>query len=171
MGTAQMLLALLALTILASVTISANKLVLSQTDLVQGSEAMITGTAIGQAMVEKITVKYFDQRVLPPLSTDTVSVLTPPSLLGPDSGEVATDPTTFNDVDDYNGYRDSVWTPRLGYFWRTCRVYYVTENSPDVNAETQTFLKRIDVTVKSPYIGTPGDSIMISKIVSYRYKK
>ncbi len=171
MGTGQMLLALLALTILASVTISANKLVLSQTDLVQGSEAMITGTAIGQAMVEKITVKYFDQRVLPPLSTDTVSVLTPPSLLGPDSGEVATDPKTFNDIDDYNGYRDSVWTPRLGYFWRTCRVYYVTENSPDVNAETQTFLKRIDVTVKSPYIGTPGDSIMISKIVSYRYKK
>jgi len=168
MGTGQMLLVLVALTILAGVTISANKLVLNQADVVQGSEAMITGTAIGQAMVEKITVKYFDQKMLPPLFTDEPDSLTPASKLGPDPGETVD--TTFNDVNDYNGYKDSVNTPRLGYFVRTCRVYYVSENSPDVNAGTQTFLKKIEVTVRNPYLGTPGDTVVVSKIVSYRYK-
>lgn len=171
MGTGQMLLALAAMAILSGVTISANTLILNRTDLVQGSEAVITGTALGQALVEDATVKCFDQKVLPPLSTDTVSVLTLASDLGIDSGEVAGNPVTFNDLDDYNGYTDSVETPRIGYFWRSCRVYYVTATSPDVNAGVRTFLKRIDVTVTSPYITLPGDSIRVSKIVSYRYKK
>lgn len=171
MGTGQMLLALAAMAILSGVTISANKLLLNRTDLVQGSEAIITGTAIAQALVEDATIKYFDQRVLPPLSTDTVRVLTPVSDLGVDSGEVANNPASFNDLDDYNGYADSVETPRLGYFRRSCRVYYVTASSPDVNAGVRTFLKRIDVTVTSPYITLPGDSIRVSRIISYRYKK
>ncbi len=168
MGTGQTLMALVALTILATVTISANKLVLNRTDIVLQSEAMITGTAVGQAMIEQITVKRFDQNLPPPLTTDDVDDLS--QVLGPDQGENPLDPSTFNDIDDYNGYRDSVLTPRLGYFWRTCSVYYVTENSPDANAGPQTFLKRIDVTVKNPYIATQDSSIKLSKIVSYRYK-
>lgn len=166
-----MLLALAAMAILSGVTISANTLILNRTDLVQGSEAVITGTALGQALVEDATVKYFDQNVLPPLSTDTAGIFTPAYELGIDSGEVADSATTFNDLDDYNGYRDSVETPRIGYYWRSCRVYYVTASSPDVDAGVQTFLKRIDVTITSPYITLPGDSIRISKIISYRYKK
>lgn len=168
MGTGQMLLALVALTILASVTISSNKLILNETDVVQGSEAMITGTAIGQAMVEQITVKYFDQDVLPPLSTDTATAFTPPSLLGPDSSDVPGVDTTYNDIDDYNGYVDSVNTPRLGYFKRSCEVYYV-DGSGD-SSTTQTFFKEIKVTISNPYLGTPDHSIDLSQIVSYRYK-
>ena len=168
MGTGQMLLALVALTLLASVTLSANKLILTDTDVVQGSEAMITGTAIGQAMLEEITVKYFDQNVLPPLSTDVASAFTPPDSLGPDSSDVAGADTTYNDIDDYNGYADSVNTPRLGYFNRKCEVFYVHEDGD--SSTTQTFQKKIVVTVTNPYLGTPGHSIELSQIVSYRYK-
>lgn len=168
MGTGQMMLALMALTILASVTISANKLVLDQTDTVQGSEAMITGTAIGQAMVEQITVKYFDQNVLPPLSTDSAAVFTPPSELGPDTSDVPGVDTTYNDIDDYNGFVDSVSTPRLGYFTRQCSVFYVDGNGD--SSTVQTFYKKIRVTVENPYISTPTHTISLSDIVSYRYK-
>ena len=85
MGTGQTLMALVALTILATVTISANKLVLNRTDIVLQSEAMITGTAVGQAMIEQITVKRFDQNLPPPLTTDDVDDLS--QVLGPDQGE------------------------------------------------------------------------------------
>lgn len=168
MGTGQMLLALVALTILASVTISANKLILNETDVVQGSEAIITGTAIGQAMLEEITVKYFDQNVLPPLSTDTAGAFTPPDQLGPDTSDVAGVDTTYNDIDDYNGYSDSVSTPRLGYFDRRCEVYYVNEAGD--SSTVRTFMKKIKVTVENPYLSTPDHSIELSQIVSYRYK-
>lgn len=168
MGTGQMLLVLLSLTILASVTISANKLILNETDVVQGSEAMITGTAIGQAMLEQITVKEFDQNVLPPLSTDTATVFTPPSQLGPDSSDVAGDDTTYNDIDDYNGFVDSVSTPRLGYFVRQCEVYYV--HSDGDSSDVQTFFKKIKVFVENVYLNTPNHMISLSEIVSYRYK-
>ncbi len=159
---------LLALTILASVTISANRLVLNETDVVQGSEAMITGTAICQAMVEQITVKHFDQNVLPPMSTDTATAFTPPSQLGPDSSDVFDVDTTYNDIDDYNGFVDSVSTPRLGYFKRYCSVYYVHQDGD--SSTVQTFLKKISVTVENPYISTPDHELNLSVIVSYRYK-
>lgn len=171
MGTGQTLLVLVSLVILALVTISANKMVLNQTGVVQGSEAMITGTAIGQAAIEEATVKYFDGNVLPPLTTDTATVFTSPSQLGPyETGEVAGNPATFKDLDDYNGYVDTVSTSRLGNFITTDSVYYVNENSPDANAGTQTFFKRINVTVQNQYLATPNHMITLSEIVSYRYK-
>jgi len=169
MGMGQTLLVLAALAILASVTISSNRLVLNQVDVVQGSEALITGTGIGQEMVEQVTEKYFDGNVIPPKTTDTVSILSAPLTFGPEAGEIATDPTTFHDIDDYDGYMDSVYTSRLGYFYRTDRVCYVSENPPYADTTAQTFLKKVYVTIKNPYLGTPGDSIQISKVVSYRY--
>ena len=168
MGTGQMLLALLALTILASVTISANQLLLNQTDTVYGSEAMITGTAIGQAMIEEITVKYFDHNVLPPLATDSASAFTPPDQLGPDASDVPGVDTTYDDISDYNGFVDSVSTPRLGYFRRVCSVYYVDGNGD--SSTVQTFYKKIVVVVANPYISTPAHTLELSDIVSYRYK-
>ncbi len=170
MGTGQTMLVLVALVILATITISSNKLIIDQSETVQGSEAMITGTAIGQTEIEEATEKYFDGRVLPPLTTDTVSTFTPPSQFGSEPGYIAGDPSTFDDIDNYNGYTDTVSTPRLGDFITTDSVYYVTETAPDVNAGTQTFFKRIDVTVQNPYLATPNHSIELSAIVSYRYK-
>lgn len=170
MGSSQILLILAALMILGTITISANKKMLNAGDTVLNSEAVITGTAIGQAEIERITVLRFDQKLPPPLTTDSVSALTPPDDLGPDSGEDPANAATFNDIDDYNGYVDSVNTPRFGYYKRTCSVYYVTADDPDQNAETQTFIKRIDVQVSSPYIDTPNHEITLSKLVSYRYK-
>ncbi len=134
------------------------------------SEATITGTAIGQAEIEQIALKRFDQNLPPPLSTDSVGVLTSPADLGPDPGENPDSASTFNDIDDYNGYIDSVYTPRFGYFKRTCSVYYVTATDPDANAETQTFIKRIDIEVYNPYIPAPNHELLLSKLISYRYK-
>ncbi len=168
MGSSQTLLVLAALTILGLISISANKTMLSSSTIVLNSEAVITGTAVGQAEIEQILLKRFDQNLPPPYSTDSVNVLTSPSDLGPDAGETSV--SDFNDIDDYNGYVDSVYTPRFGYYKRTCSVYYVTASSPDVNAETQTFIKRIDITVYNPYIGTPNHEIELSRLVSYRYK-
>ncbi len=170
MGTGQTLLVLAALVILAIITISANKLVLSQSDTVLGSEAMITGTAIAQAKIEEATVKYFDGNVLPPLSTDTVSMFTPPPLGPSEPGVIPGDPSTYVSLSDYNGYVDTVSTPRLGDFITRDSVYYVNENPPYSNVETQTFFKRIDVIVQNKYLPGPYHADTLSAIVSYRYK-
>ncbi len=170
MGSSQTLLVLAALMILGMISISANKKMLNTGDTVLNSEAVITGTAVGQAEIEQITVKRFDQNLPPPKSTDNVDVLTSPADLGPDPGEDPTNAATFNDIDDYNGYVDSVMTPRFGYYRRTCSVYYVTADDPDQDAGTQTFIKRIDVQVYNPYMNTPNHEITLSKLVSYRYK-
>lgn len=170
MGSSQTLLVLAALTIFGMISISANKRMLNTSDAVLNSETVITGTAIAQAEIEQVTTKRFDQNLPPPLTTDTVSALTSPEDLGPDPGENPDHASTFNDIDDYNGYVDSVNTPRFGYYTRRCSVYYVTETDPNGNAGTRTFIKRIDVTVYSPYMNTPGHEITLSKLVSYRYK-
>ncbi len=171
MSTSQTLLSLAALMILGTVTLSADRVILSGSSTGYNSEAIVTGTAIGQAEIERITVKYFDGNVLPPYSTASANSFTAVSSLGPtESGVDPTNPATFVDVDDYNGYQYSDSTPRLGYFTIRDSVYYVDPDYPDQYSGTQEFVKRIDVRVSNQYIDTRSRSVVLSKLVSYRYK-
>ncbi|HEY4612322.1 MAG TPA: hypothetical protein VII11_05020 [Bacteroidota bacterium] len=166
----QMTLTIGSLTCIGILTFSVNTLLLNRQKLNYETEATITGVSIGQAIIEEITVKSFDDNFTGTKYTDDSTLFVPPAMLGVDSAETAGDNETFNDVDDYNAHIRSVVTPRYGNYSARCEVSYVTASSPMEPAATQTFLKRIDVYVKNPFIPSPDSTLKVSKLISYRYK-
>ena len=169
----QMMLSIGAVTLLGTLFIPARKLSLNREQVLISSEATSSATAIGQELIEEITVRKFDEKFSG--RGESTNVATNFSaILRPDAGEDTSknNPyiTTFDDVDDFNGYRNTVSTSRLGNFNDTVKVYYVNEDTPDVVSSTQTFLKRIDVKVRNPYVFSKDSTITISKVISYRYR-
>ena len=126
--------------------------------------------------------KSFDQKVVSFGAITSPSQFTPPGMLRADSGEVyrggAND---FNDFDDFNdvffvftSYLDTTPEPgatrqivmpglRARYFVRA-RVDYVIGDSLDYVSPTQTWYKRLTVTVTSP---SSKDSIVVPAVMGY----
>jgi hypothetical protein len=158
--------------LLGKLVLSANNVIgNAEVDTLE-SEAINTATAIGQGMIERIVVKGYDHNFFG--GKDTVATAFA-STLGRDGvGEVAGKDTTFNDVDDYKGFQDSVATPRIGKFYVTCSVCYVNETSPFDSTATRTFMKRVTVSVTSNFLVDPSDprklnaAITLSKLIAYR---
>ena len=169
MGNVQILLVVLAITLLGLLLLPANRALINRDQVLIQSEATSTATAIGQELVEEAIVRKFDER----FSGRRESTSDPTNFshtLGIDAGENPSNAETFDDVDDFNGYQTTIPTPRLGNFICTCKVYYVTESNPDLVSASCTFLKRIDVKVSNPYILSSDSTVTASKIISYRYK-
>ncbi len=125
------------------------------------NEALLSGTAIGQSLIDEITLKSFDEKTV----NKVVSVpdsLTPVNQLGPDSGEK--DVTTYDDIDDYNNYERTETLSRLGNFKAWSKVYYVLPNSPDIKSGTRTFAKKIEVYVQNDFV---TDTVKLYRIVTY----
>ncbi|MCR4416495.1 MAG: hypothetical protein WHV63_01650 [Ignavibacteria bacterium] len=125
------------------------------------NEAIISGTAIAQSMIDEISQKSFDEKTV----SGVVSVpdsLTPVSALGPDVGE--NDPTKFDDIDDYNNFQKTDSLSRLGNFKTRVSVYYVSSGNPDLKSLSRTFYKRVDVFVTNNFI---SDTIKLYRIISY----
>jgi hypothetical protein len=169
----QMLLAIGAMVLLGKLALSTNAF-LADTDTLQlESEAVTTATTIGQSAIEKILVRGFDHNYPGDNDTVTTAMFVSPGSLGRDAGEMAGCDTTFNDIDDFMGFTDSVSTPRLGTYYVTCSVYYVRESSPYDSVGTATFLKRVDVSVTSSYMINPNDPlklpvpIKVSRTIAY----
>jgi hypothetical protein len=171
-----MLLVAGALTILATVTLSINTTILQAYVVSYDSEATIDAISIGQAMVDEIQSQVFDSIAYHTLVTDP-SNLTPGSKLGPDldsektalNGRVDTLPylsaVKFNDVDDYNKYTRIVVSPHLGKFTVADTVYYVQNSNLDISSSTQTWFKKIKVTIRHPNLYQP---VVIKSLVVYR---
>src|SRR5713101_8484533 len=140
---------------------SVNSLWLTKQQTLYTTEAQITGNTFAQSLIDEIISKKFDEASSPD-STLKISQLTPPKSLGTDAGEKKKDSGTFDDIDDYDNYHRSVPTPRMGSFDIKCTVYYVADNSPDKKLNAISFLKRIDVKVNNPYLGTADSSITVS---------
>ena len=172
MGTSgQIILAIGAILLLGTVILYGNSLVVNKTVRLLQTEATMTSTSLGQAFIEEVTLKRFDENYALPNFTDSVTDLVPPVTLGVDAGEVASNSDTFDDIDDYNGYTRTTPTPRLGNFIVTSTVSYVSDTSPDLKSATQTWMKRIDVRMQNPYLISPDSSLTFSEIVSYRYRR
>jgi hypothetical protein len=61
-----------------------------------------------------------------------------------------TDGNYYDDVDDYNGYERTANSQDIPGFHLQVKVYYVTKANPEVNANYQSYYKRIDVSVDHP---------------------
>lgn len=132
-----------------------------ETNMQLNYEAVISGTSIGQSLLEEIAVKSFDERTISKRMTSKDS-LTINSLLGKDAGEVSV--KDFDDLDDYNGYIKRDTLSRLGIFSCNITVYYVVTLSPGTKSTSRTFSKKIDVIVSNKYL---ADNLFFTKIASY----
>jgi hypothetical protein len=170
-----MMLVLGALMLLSMLSLSVNSMFIDKTTTMLDAEASLDAISIAQSMIDEIQVKSFDAATV----TNKIynaSDLTSASGMGPNSSESSLVPlpdTTspfrsvqyYSDVDDYNLYRRVVTNPRLGKFTVVDSVFYVSETVPDQRVGTQTFLKKIVVTVTHKNMRRP---LQISDIAVYR---
>jgi hypothetical protein len=173
MSGGQTLLAIGSLVLLGKLALSTNAFIADAETSQFEDETVATATSIGQGMLEKICVRGFDQNWPGGVDTITTAHLVSPLSLGVDAGENAVRDTTFNDVDDFRNYKDSVNTPRFGKFYVSCRVYYVRETAPYDSIAAKSFLKRVDVSMTNNFMTNPNDPLklpvplVVSRYVAY----
>lgn len=175
MNLGQMLLVVGALAILATLTLSINTTILRAYVISYDSEATIDAISIGQAMIDEIQTQAFDS-----VTNTTQKILDPgkcslPSRLGPDVDSektvsaLETEPfqsqNKFNDVDDYLHYSRIVTSPHLGNFTVRDSIFYVKESNMDSLSTTQTWYKKIMVTIKHPNLYNP---VVVKSIIVFR---
>jgi hypothetical protein len=167
MNTGQMLTVLGALMLLSMVSLAINSMITEKTLLMIETEAGLNAISLAQTMMDEILVKNFDVATAPPApaiyphdatKVYDVNLFTSPSSFGPNATEVSKVPqpdvstpfkslNNYNDVDDYHGYVRTVFTPRLGNFTIKDTVFYVSESNPEEKVTTQTFFKKVMVSV------------------------
>ncbi|HKI78738.1 MAG TPA: hypothetical protein VKA26_09375 [Ignavibacteriaceae bacterium] len=115
------------------------------------NKVYLTAFSLADDMIEEIKVKSFDESTIQFPTTNTAS-LTPVADLGPESGETF---SSYDDIDDFNGYTRAVNAPHAEGYSISCLVEYVDKDDPDDVSSDQTFYKRAKITVTSPYMQHP----------------
>jgi len=151
-----------ALALLSILILSTNNSIQNNDISITESKIIITGTSLGQTLIDEIRSKVFDEAEISG-SVSSESDLS--SSLGPDGGENFTMPdsavsntflsaSNYNDIDDYNGYIRIVDTPNAENFTLTCSVTYAELSNPDVSAGSKSYCKKVTVTVTSPFFSS-----------------
>ena len=163
MGANQLLLIVAALAILITLQLAINGAVIRSYVADFDNEATIDAAAIGEAMVDEIIVKSFDVRTKNGVIYD-LAKLTGSDSLGRENTDTLVSANErepfksrlgFDDVDDYNKYTRIVTSPRLGDYFLKDTIYYVGGTSFDSVTNTQTFYKKVVVTVTHPNLIYP----------------
>ncbi|MGB9664820.1 MAG: hypothetical protein ACPL25_07890 [Ignavibacteria bacterium] len=161
MNTGQTLLVTIGLLLFTIFILTVYRTTSSRFAFAVANEAIISGTAIAQSMIDEISQKSFDEKVISGVVSSPDS-LTPSENLGPDAGE--TDFTKYDDIDDYDDFQKVENLSRLGNFNTKVSVYYVSSTNPDKKSMSRTFYKRVDVFVTNSFI---TDTIKLYRIISY----
>lgn len=112
---------------------------------------------LAQELLEEVLAKKWDENATPPGKTNV------PSTIGLDAGEIASDRTTYDDLDDYdnvvdNPMHDSQGTTLADFplFWSQVQVNYVGSDKSALDLDTAlslgagTDFKKVEVTVNWP---------------------
>lgn len=148
MNTGQSLLSIGALAVFSLVSLNFNSTILNNTTVEVENKVYLTAFSLADDLIEEIRQKAFDAATVDFPTTNTAS-LTSPYGLGPRYDESY---TNFNDIDDFNGFNKTVSAPHAENYHVTCLAQYVNPNNPDQAVSTQTFYKKVTVTVTSPYL-------------------
>jgi hypothetical protein len=140
-----------ALLLFSLVSLNFNSTVLSNTTVEVENKVYLTAFSLADDLIEEIKQKAFDAATLDFPTTDP-STLTASNNLGHGWWETYPD---YNDIDDFNGFVQSVSAPHAEGYEITCVVQYVDGDDPDQIVSTQTFYKKVTVTVDSPYLRNP----------------
>ncbi len=174
MGANQLLMIVAALAILITLQLSINgSLIRSFVSDLDG-EATIDAVSVGEAMVDEIQTKVFDENVISEVVFDSTLLSSPVALTreGLVENSVAVyerepfqSKIKFDDVDDYNGYTRIVSSPRLGDYKVRDSIYYVRRSNLDQYSNAQTWYKKIEVTVTHPNLLFP---VTVKSVSVYR---
>jgi hydroxymethylpyrimidine pyrophosphatase-like HAD family hydrolase len=147
MSNIQSLLAIGSLFLLALVSLSFNGALLQSNTVEIENKVYLTAFSLADDLIEEIKQKAFDENTLT-FPTVNRTTLTPTNSLGKE-GEVY---PYFDDIDDYHNYSRDADAPHSEKYHISSKVYYVFETDADTKSTDQTFHKRVDVTVSSPYL-------------------
>jgi hypothetical protein len=159
MNTGQTLLTIVAIVLLGSNVVSFNRTFAQHGVILQQTEIGIFGISLGMSIIEESQGKAFDQATADSVAA-TVNDLS--TTLGPESGE--TTRTDFNDFDDYNGWRDTMYVQGVDRFRRWATVCYVDTSNLDGSSANRTWHKKLTVYVKAD---NSQDTVKMSYIFSY----
>ncbi len=159
---------------------TSNQQLLVNTQVSEKSEYYITAVSLGQSMIDEAKSKAFDAKTVTAISVPRTALS---ATLGPETGESVHLPdtltsiapytssqqgylsaVTYNDIDDYNGYSRLVNTQRTEGYKILTTVRYVSETNPAVTSLLQTYAKRFDVSVTSPYL---ADTVKLTYVYTY----
>jgi|BarGraIncu00222A_1022003.scaffolds.fasta_scaffold71747_1 MSHA pilin protein MshD len=185
MGSHQMVLSVLAMLLLSISILTVNRQTLTTNDTMMSSRYGLMALSLANSIIQDASGLAFDEKtVVQGSSVNSVSQLTASTALGLDSGESASNPNSFDDFDDYNCYRttpktdviivDATVTPnKTMTFYSLCRVDYVDGTNPSNVMTTQTWHKRLMISVYSNDIKDPWtglvDTLKLSTVYSYYY--
>ena len=161
MNLGESLLSIGALFLLSLTVLRVNNTILQTDTIMNESKFGILATSIATSFIEKANKKSFDANTFED-AVSSLSGLTPASGLGPGSGE--TTPENFNDFDDFNGYTEQITTLPSATYDVSCEVCYINPGDPNGQISTQSWHKKMTVTVSSPF---SQDTVKLSTVYSY----
>ncbi len=115
------------------------------------NKVYLTAFSLADDLIEEIKQKAYDEQTVEFRSINPAE-LTAPAGIGPDSAEVW---PNFDDIDDYDGFSKNINLPHVENYHVTSTVTYVQAADPDQVSGTQTFFKKVEVEVSSPYLRDP----------------
>lgn len=145
------LLSIGAMIFLSLISIRFNTTILENTTVETENKVYLTAFSLADDLIEEIKQKAFDAATVK-FPTTNPEDLTAPTNLG--HGWWETYPN-YNDIDDYNGFIKTVSAPHAENYVVKCSVWYVNGDNPDQRMTVQTFYKKVQVTVTSPYMRNP----------------
>ena len=174
----QQFLTISGLMIFSLANLSFNGSIINQQTSSYFNEAALIATGLGKSMLEEIHCKAFDEETINK-AVNKESNLTAYNMMGYETGEGVSKyigykinhgydaSTTFDDIDDYNKFSRNYNSKLYDNFNVSVRVYYVDPLNPSVIILNQSFAKRVEITVTSPYLKiSETDSIGLLKFNS-----
>ena len=148
MANIQTMLVMAGMVLLALISLRFNTAVLQTSTAEIESKVALTGFSLADDLIEEIKVKAFDEATIK-FPTAAPSNLTPPGNLGL---EIFENISLSDDIDDYNNLTRLISAPHAENYTVKCRVEYVNATDPNTVVNTQTFYKRVTVSVTSPFL-------------------
>lgn len=149
MGNVQSLLAIGSIVLFSFVSYNFNSSVLQNLALEVENKVYLTAFSLADDMIEEIKQKAFDEETIVFRSINP-DELTESPYLRAETDE--TDVSMYDDIDDYNGYQRPISLPHAENYTVKCKIDYVSASNPQQISLAQTFFKRVEVTVTSPYM-------------------
>jgi hypothetical protein len=142
-----------AIALLALISFRFNTTLLENRTTEIENKVYLTAFSLADDLIEEIKQKAFDEQTVE-WRAITADQLSSYDLFGPvDPDEFSV--YDFDDIDDYHGYSKAVSLPHAENYSITSTVDYVSANNQDLTSSSQTFFKRVVVTVTSPYMSKP----------------
>jgi hypothetical protein len=180
MGTGQIMLTIGAMLLLTITILNVNRGAYNTNTTMADSRYNILSVAVATSIIEDATGLAFDENTTAGAVSQTSS-LTASTSFGVNAGETGSNPTSFDDFDDYNVYKTSpkfdtipvAGTNKRVIFNTLAKVDYVTASNLNNVSTSPTWHKRLSIRVYCPEIRDPitlkADTVRLSTVYSYWY--